>query len=231
MNLSLLVPQKKYTTADYFNMMKNLLPKGVIWEIFLGSQKSVFWKDNISGTAGVEVKSDTVGLTTVYQDNISTPLKPEGQAWLAELVYVFALELDRWYGRYLVLAKETVPGLSTELLPAWEKLLGLPDPTTPATTDDERRMVAHEKYTSGKGDATVNGMNRNDQYFIDYAAYLGYSITISYFTSAFRVGMRIGSRLHGFSNAHQWIITGSYDSILQGVFDRIKPAHTTIIWN
>jgi uncharacterized protein YmfQ (DUF2313 family) len=68
---------------------------------------------------------------------------------------------------------ESYPPTSGALLPDWERVLGLPEPCyPPAQTIAERRAAVLEKLQRRPG-----GQSR--QYFIDLAARLGYTITIT----------------------------------------------------
>lgn len=69
---------------------------------------------------------------------------------------------------------ESDPRTTTELLPDWERAWGLPGPcVTPAQSIAQRRAALVAKMT------LLGGQSR--QYFIDLAASLGYTITISEF--------------------------------------------------
>jgi len=162
--------------------------------------------------------------------------------WLSKLLMAFAEELERFEGDKTRLVQESIPGLSNELLPEWETELGIPEPGDElGATLDERRAAAHAKYVS-KYDG------QSSQFYIDYATNLGAVVTIQeYFgySSIFRVDKNrvdrtplegvAGARLWGLGARFKWIVT-VYDlgevtlEYLQGRFERMKPAHTLIVW-
>ena len=163
--------------------------------------------------------------------------------WLGKLLMVFAVELEKLEQRITDLRKEAIPGLSRELLPEWERDLGLPDECSPlAPTEAERAQIAHAKYTG-------NYYGASKQFFIDYAAKLGATITILEQTGAgsvFRVDInRVdktdpfgidGSRL--WSSVAKYRITIRIISIWGDVSEQyikcrikqIAPAHVEVIW-
>ena len=93
----------------------------------------------------------------------------------SRLLSCFAAELNRLDDHALTLIRNSVPGLSdaAELLPAWERDLGLPEACFPAMTGEpQRRTAAHSKYTT-----KYTGLS--EQFFIDLAASYGALITIT----------------------------------------------------
>lgn len=159
-----------------------------------------------------------------------------------KILMAFASELERFQTRVTELINEAIPGLSRQLLPEWEKDLGLPDTCSKlAQTEEERAIIAHAKYT-GK----YSGQSR--QFFIDYAEKLGFSITVSDTPGGapFRVDKsRVdrtplrgidGARLGSVGVLQKWLITVTSLSpsvdlrYLKCRFEQLKPAHTQIIW-
>jgi uncharacterized protein YmfQ (DUF2313 family) len=133
-----------------------------------------------------------------YGDQFMTYL-PQGQAWPREpgTTQDLALRgLVDYYGTVDaraadLLEQESDPRITLELLPDWERNWGLPDPCwSQATTIGQRQKELVLRMTM------VGAQSR--QFYIDTAAYLGYSITISEYRP-FMVGMdRCGdSRVHG----------------------------------
>jgi uncharacterized protein YmfQ (DUF2313 family) len=123
-------------------------------------------------------------------------------------------------------------------------VLGLPDACMlPTTTLDERRMAVITRVTM------LGGQSR--AFFIALAATLGWSITITEF-DPFRVGVnRVGDPLYGDHWQFVWQVNvlnldieyfrvgvnrvgdplrrwGSF--LLPCIFERLKPAHTFILW-
>jgi len=162
---------------------------------------------------------------------------------LSKLLKAFAEELERFYLFTVTLINEAIPGLSRDLLSEWEEDLGLPDLCSPlAGTDEERAAIAHAKYYS-----KYDGQSK--QFYIDYAADLGATITVTDYAGAgavFRVDYsRVdrtplegidGARLRSKSSRFKWIVnvynTGNVSlEYLQCNFEKLKPAHTVIIWN
>ena len=93
---------------------------------------------------------------------------------LGLLMSVFASELERFSAQFILLLKESIPGLSTEnlLLTDWERIAGLPDECTElGDTEIQRQRAVHNKIY-----ANYTGLS--EQFFIDYAAGLNVTITI-----------------------------------------------------
>lgn len=222
-----LVPKKLFTRPDYFQMLVKLLPRGPIWRHWLAAVPDI-WQDNTSelGEQYQDVISGTEYTDTIIADvdSLSTTF--------AVLLDIFATELERFEDRKLVLETEIIPGNSSELLPNWEEMMGLPDGCSPlASTEDERRARVQTKYTQGKSDASLIEITRHPDFFISYAAQLGYTITIGSGLAAFRVSVnRVGDRLNSAGAAHTWTVSGDWDAELQCIFDDLKPAHTLIVW-
>ena len=139
---------------------------------------------------------------------------------------------------------EADPRQTTELLPDWESSFGLPDPClgiSPTLGQRRAQLVAR---IAGQG-------GQDEDYFIAYAAALGYAITITTYP-VFRVGMRVGSRLFGTNWLYVWQVNAPAFTIdvfrvganrvgdrlaiwgntaLQCELQRINPAHTHLIFN
>ena len=165
---------------------------------------------------------------------------PFSKTW-SKLLNAFAEELSRFDDAVLNLIKESVPGLSVDLLTDWEQMLGLPDVCSQlATTLAERQAVAHAKYTSH-----YTGLSA--AFFQEYAAKLGSNITVVEGYGGgepFRVDFsRVdrtteagvdGARLWSIGVYHEWSIQISASdpnkAYLQCYFNKIKPAHTQLIW-
>ena len=124
---------------------------------------------------------------------------PQGQAWPREPGCTLDLGvrgLADYYGfvdsrAADLLERESDPRSTIELLPDWERNWGLPDPCwSQAQTIDQRQKELVLRMTM------IGGQSR--QWFINTAAYLGYTITISEFRT-FEVGIdRCGdNRVYG----------------------------------
>lgn len=128
-------------------------------------------------------------------------LWPKGRAWNGEMGTFFfkfnegaAVELARVEERGYKLLEELDPRTTSEMLTDWERMVGIPDECSGiAATIQERINAVYRKYISRGGNTASN------QFKIDLAATLGYTITIvTPGTSVFRMGKsRMGDRLYG----------------------------------
>jgi uncharacterized protein YmfQ (DUF2313 family) len=108
-------------------------------------------------------------------------LCPTGKAWPTEsesnwykLLEALAQELMRIDTTATDLLNEIFPDTTTQLLPDWERVAGLPDPCSGlGATIAIRRKDLLAKITARGG--------QSPQYFIDVAAQLGYEISITEF--------------------------------------------------
>lgn len=176
---------------------------------------------------------------------------PSGPAWprdveslTTKILDSFAEEYARIDGRIDNLIDEADPRTTLELLPDWERVVGLPDPCVQAAqTVQERRAALLAKLTTLGGQSIA--------FFIELAAYLGYTITITEFTP-FRAGIsRVGDALTGKdwwfawrinapATTSTWFRVGQSavgeplqafgNELLECVFNRVKPAHTVLIF-
>lgn len=160
-----------------------------------------------------------------------------------KLLYAFAAELATFEAKVVQLMNESTPGLAVDLLPEWELDLGLPDECSNSIqTLVERQTAAHAKHVA-------NYSGPSNQFWIDYAANLGMTITITeYFatTSVFRVdqdrvdrtplGGVDGARLTSLRNRFRFtvnILVKSTVSVayLECRFNQLKHSHTLITYN
>lgn len=163
-------------------------------------------------------------------------LLPSGRIWptaedslLMRLLHGLAEELARVHQRTLDLIGELDPRTTSEMIDDWERALGLPDPCAepPATLEARRAEVVRKLTKTG---------NQSPQFFIDVAALFGFTVTITEFYDAdpfkwrvnapeetvtyFRAGAgRAGDRLATWGN-----------HLLECVIERLKPAHTTVVF-
>jgi uncharacterized protein YmfQ (DUF2313 family) len=108
-------------------------------------------------------------------------LLPQGQAWpkhsIDSVLWQACDGLNNYWG-YVdgraadLLEIESDPRSTVELLPDWERNWGLPDPcyTAPQTIDERQKALVARM--------TLYGSNSR-QFYIDFAKFLGYDITIS----------------------------------------------------
>ncbi|HVB67991.1 MAG TPA: putative phage tail protein [Acetobacteraceae bacterium] len=139
---------------------------------------------------------------------------------------------------------DAFPATTVELLPEWQATLGLPDPCAgplPTIEQEQAQVVAR---LVGRGGASV-------PYFIQFAANLGYAITITLF-KPFRFGDPFGTPLYGDAWAFAWQVnapafTVNYfqfgrsrmgepfaswgNTALQCEMQRLAPAHTTVFFS
>ncbi len=150
----------------------------------------------------------TLGLTTrTSADYLSQmrQLLPTGAAWnapagsnLVQLLAALAEEFARIDARAGQLIDEADPRTTLELLPDWERVLGLPDSCFKAPDNvSERRVALRQKITG------IGGQSR--AYFTELAARLGYFITIIEHRCA-RVGMLAGDLVNGEDWQFAWTV-------------------------
>lgn len=178
-------------------------------------------------------------------------LFPPGLAWPREpgsIVYKFAYgaaeELKRIHDRALQLIEESDPRTTNEMLSDWERALGLPDDCSPEdATTIQRRFEVVQRYKASGG--------QSRQYFIDFAAALGFTITITEFRQ-FEVGRSVvGEALTNGDWVFAWQISAAEftvfnfsaglsavgdplatwgNDVLECKLDEAKPAHTVLIF-
>ncbi len=135
---------------------------------------------------------------------------------------------------------------TSELLPDFEAAYGLPDPCIPiGSTQQQRRGALTARIIQGGGQSRA--------YFVAVAAALGFTITIDEFTPMRAGLMRAGDRVRGREWRFVWQVNvlgaGSVTRFRAGasaageklttientsiacVLNRIKPAHTLILFN
>lgn len=180
-------------------------------------------------------------------------LLPSGQAFPRErgntldaLLDAMSIELARDDARADQLVVEAIPSTTTELLPDWERVAGLPDNCSGSLADTvqgrRRDLVAKLNSLGGQSKA----------YFIALAAQLGFTISIEEFRP-FRAGLSgAGDSLTNGDWAFTWRVNGGSvpiirfragqssageplaswgNSALECRFNQLKPAHTHIIFS
>lgn len=181
-------------------------------------------------------------------------LMPRGVIWdemtehdthFTALLTALAQEFARIDSRTEQLIDETDPRSLFEMLFGWEQWLGLPgDCSAPSNTLEQRRQAVWDLLTS------TGGQSR--QYFIDLAARLGYTITITEFFPH-TVLSPVNYPIYGSSWLYVWQVNAidqgeeiRYMTVISGVdealstrdtnilecaINRLKPAHTRVIFN
>lgn len=148
-----------------------------------------------------------------YLDQLQQ-LLPNGPAWsrdpdaeLTRLLAAIAEEFARVDARTGQLFDEADPRTALELLPDWERVVGLPDPCTGAiaSTVPERRLAIVGALTARGGQSIV--------YLTQLAASLGYAIAIEEFRLSRAGAMRAGDACHGIDD---WAFTFEVDVLPPG---------------
>lgn len=184
-----------------------------------------------------------------YQQQLLDLLPPgpalnrELDGTIAQTLHGLAEVLTRIHNRALDLIREVDARNTTELLAAYERVAGLPEPCIdfPVTTQDRRDALAEKLTRRGRQDR---------QYFIDLAASLGFAITITEFRP-FVAGMTAGLPVYGATWQWAWQVNAPTQSItfefragssagsplrdwgnepLECIINRLKPAHTHAIF-
>lgn len=177
-------------------------------------------------------------------------LLPSGLVWPREagstlqlFLAALAVEMARLHERSSDLVAEGDPRLTSELLPDWERVAGLPDPCVGAgQTLAVRRAALETRLTN------VGGQSR--AFFLEVASRLGYTITIDEFFSE-AAAISAGIPYTGTSWAYTWRINSSAQTVrrfragsstagervrswgnvlLECVMNRLKPAHTVLLF-
>lgn len=162
-------------------------------------------------------------------------LLPKGRAWnraegsvLTEFLTAMAAEFVRVETRVDALLKERDTRTTTELLGDFEVDLGLPDECSDlALIIQRRRRMVHSK--------TVMFGRQDKQYFIDLAASLGYTVTITEGaagTFQWYVNVSYGSewvffRAGGSISSNPLVYVPGSD-LLECILNLYKPAHTLL---
>lgn len=194
---------------------------------------------------------DPCGLTAEDFLQAAQDLLPRGRAWprdpdatLTRYWRAVADEYERVAGRDCDVLDEAFPGTALELLPDWERFLGLPDECRgePETLQQRRQTVVSKIRAKG---------GQSPGYIIDVADALGYEISIDEFVP-FRAGLaRAGDRIHNGAWAFAFSVQAPEETItnfragqsaageplrawgnddLECEVDRIKPAHTYVLF-
>ena len=174
---------------------------------------------------------------------------PLGAVWprdSSQLPALTALILAQPYARNAASAAgllvDAFPATTDQLLPEWEETLGLPDPCAgPSPTLQQRQAQVLARFIDNGG-ASV-------EYFIAYAAALGFSITISQFAPSSAGSLRAGKPANGEAWAFAWQVNAPStavtvfragmsaageplqafgNAVLQCEIERLAPAHTTV---
>lgn len=163
-------------------------------------------------------------------------LLPRGRVWprdldalQADFMAGLAPTFNRHDQRAQNLLVDAFPATAVELLPEWEESLGLPDPCAgPAATIEQRQAQVVARLTDNGGQSAAH--------FIDFAAKLGFTITITYF-APFRIGhSRAGDPIYGESWIFAWQVNSpdvslQPNAVLECELRARAPAHTYVLFN
>lgn len=183
-----------------------------------------------------------------YQSQLYN-LMPQGKAWprdensnLSALFLAYAVELARVDDRVKTLLLEAYPATAFELLDDWERVLGLPEQCAGVVTTLQGRRNAIVEKLARRG-----GQSR--QFFIDLAARIGFTITISEFRPFLSGIGRSGDRIYSEDWRFVWQVNAPEETVqyfrsgqsssgdalaewgnelLECVISRLKPAHTVL---
>lgn len=182
---------------------------------------------------------------------------PRGKAWerlfssssnLYKLSNAYADELCKVDERAFDLIREVDPRSSSELLPDWERLLGLPDECDgdDDKTIQERRQRVIQLLTTRGG--------QNEQFYKELASNFGFDVDVisAEDQPPFKAGSRAGDRLTNGNWRYAFVINAPADFLirfragqgaagdplvkvgndtLQCLMEKYKPAHTIVLFS
>ena len=178
-------------------------------------------------------------------------LLPPGRVWRASpgspqemVLTAIAAGLARLDAAAQNLLVDAFPATSDQLLPEWEATTGLPDPcagSSPTLQQRQGQVAARVASTGGQ----------SAEFFVDYAARLGFPITIEN-CATFRAGESgAGDAVAGDDWAHTWIVKAPLTNLVEFRADvsaageplasfgnavlecellALKPAHTVLLF-
>lgn len=174
--------------------------------------------------------------TENFWTGLIADLLPTGCVWAAKQVQssnlykllenLQAKELRRIEDKIVRFIEQYDPATTNDFLTEWERVLQIPDDCIPlATTNAERQANIVLKMN------LINIVTQQD--YIRIADILGFTVTITplidivtgfAYTFAFAFGSPRGAM-------YIWEVSGTYNAQLQCIFEKLKPAHTGIVWN
>ena len=217
---------QRWNGDAYTNQLLGLLPKGLAWVFDKVLLYSII-RDVIAGDGW----QDTYTSVEEVHDAILT--QASGHL-LTRLLSCFAEEMSRAESEAWRLINQTDPGVATDTLEDWERVLGLPEDcfSTAVLTEEERQRQAHAKLFA---EYEVTDLN----FYLDYATELGFGITIVQIPIEYaprimgvaRMSVeRMGGR-GGFSILEVTINSGTSDNeLLKCAFSKAKQAHVIIVY-
>jgi uncharacterized protein YmfQ (DUF2313 family) len=130
-----------------------------------------------------------------YREQLQALLPPgpawsrDGESTLGKLLFGMADGLARVDDRSAALIEEADPLTTLEMLPDWERAVGLPDPCVPISDIPRERRIAVARKLAGLG-----GQSR--AYFIELAALVGLEVEIVEF-QPFTCDSRVDAEMGG----------------------------------
>jgi uncharacterized protein YmfQ (DUF2313 family) len=178
-------------------------------------------------------------------------LCPVGPMWprdvdapMVQFINALTPTYERICARDANLLVDAFPVAPLELLPEWELTLGLPDPCAgPTPTLQQRQQQVAARFIASGG--------QSRPYFIQLAANLGYTVTITEF-APFRAGRPCGQPCYGPPWIFAWQINAPTftvehfvaghnsagdpltifgNAVLQCEIQRLAPAHTVVLFS
>jgi uncharacterized protein YmfQ (DUF2313 family) len=172
------------------------------------------------------------------------PIWPrEADAVLTQCLAALTPTYERQAGRSVNLLADAFPVQPVELLPDWETTLGLPDPCLGAApTLQARQQAVAARFVAGGGQSIA--------YYVNVAAALGYTVTVTTFRPL-TFGQAFGLPMLGAPWASTWQVNLPSDPVIAANFggafgapfatwgsgaallceiQRLAPAHTTVIY-
>ncbi len=223
-NIFKLLP--RWDGAAYTNQLLGLLPKGLAW---------VFDKFLIDAVVQDVLSGDGWQDTYTSADEVQDVIRGQSSGHLlARLLSCFGAEMAYAESEAWRLINQTDPGVATDTLEDWERVLGLPEDcfADQVLTEEERQRQAHTKLFA---EYEVTDLD----FYLDYATELGFDITIVQIPIEYsprimgvaRMSVeRMGGR-GGFSILEITINSGTSDNaFLKCAFSKAKQAHVIIIY-
>jgi uncharacterized protein YmfQ (DUF2313 family) len=188
-----------------------------------------------------DITAYTTALTKLLHSGDGWPKTTDSN--LFATVQLFVPSLLRWIQYSEVCQTECFPTTTVQNLDVWSKSVSVPGSDYPETlTNDQIKMITLLRVTDLGG--------QSPQYFIDYAAILGYTIWIEELSNL-RAGFYAGQRCADTYGDFSWIVhvanayykplkvgqpvgqplgVNTDITLLAYEFNRIKPAHTNIFF-
>ncbi|MEB2504650.1 putative phage tail protein [Burkholderia sp. BCCIQ04A] len=157
-------------------------------------------------------------------------LMPRGRVWpraqdavQTQVLSGLAPSYERQTARANYLLVDAFPATAYELLPEWEETLGLPDPCAgPAPTIPQRQSQVVARFVGGGG-PSINDL-------IQFAANLGYTITITQFVEARAGQMRADDACDGTAWSFTWQINAPLNTVVVARAGAMAAGDTLASW-